>query len=49
MKVTECDNNFSITTKDLSQAMNKASATAKTFGVDLDTLLGHVTAKLWHS
>ncbi|HDR4373618.1 TPA: phage tail tape measure protein, partial [Bacillus cereus] len=43
-KMNEVDNNNSISTQQLSEAMMKASATAKTFGVDIDSLLGHVTA-----
>lgn len=43
-KLNEIDNNYSTNTLTLSQAMNKASSTAKTFGVSLDELLGHTTA-----
>ncbi|MDH6674439.1 TP901 family phage tail tape measure protein [Paenibacillus sp. LBL] len=43
-KLNEVDNNFSITTKDLAQGIHKAGATAKTYGVTLDELVGHVTA-----
>lgn len=43
-KLNEVDNNFNITTKDLSDALSKAGATAQTFGVDIDTMIGHVTA-----
>ncbi|WP_283164675.1 phage tail tape measure protein [Lysinibacillus sp. BPa_S21] len=43
-KLNEVDNNYSITTKDLSLSMNKAASTAKTFGVSLDELLGYTTA-----
>lgn len=43
-KLNEVDNNYSITTRDLSLSMNKAASTAKTFGVSLDELLGYTTA-----
>lgn len=43
-KLNEVDNNFAITTRDLSLSLNKASSTAKTFGVSLDELLGYTTA-----
>lgn len=43
-KLNEVDNNFSVTTKILSDGMLKASATANTFGVELDFLLGNITA-----
>lgn len=45
-KLNEVDNNYSITTRDLSLSMNKAASTAKTFGVSLDELLGYTTAKI---
>lgn len=48
-KLNEVDNNYSITTRDLSLSMNKAASTARTFGVSLDELLGYTTAKIWHS
>lgn len=43
-RLNEIDNNFAITTKDLALSMNKAASTAKTFNVDLDSMLGYVTA-----
>lgn len=43
-RLNEVDNNFAITTKDLANAMHKAGSTAKTFGVDIDTLIGHITS-----
>lgn len=43
-KLNEVDNNFAITTRDLSLSLNKAASTAKTFGVSLDELLGYTTA-----
>ncbi|UUV25845.1 phage tail tape measure protein [Lysinibacillus sp. FN11] len=43
-KLNEVDNNYSITTRDLSLSMNKAASTARTFGVSLDELLGYTTA-----
>lgn len=44
VKVTESDNNFAITTKDLALSLNKAASTAKTFNVSLDEMLGYATA-----
>ncbi|OMD75291.1 phage tail tape measure protein [Paenibacillus odorifer] len=43
-KLNQIDNNFSVTTQQLAVGMQKAGATAKQFGVDLDTLLGYETA-----
>lgn len=42
--LNEVDNTYSITTKDLSQSLNKAASTANTFGVELEELVGHTTA-----
>jgi TP901 family phage tail tape measure protein len=42
--LNEVDNNFAITTKNLADATAKAGATAQTFGVDLEEMIGHVTA-----
>lgn len=44
MKVTDCDNNFAITTKDIAAGMARAGATAETYGVSMDSLVGHITA-----
>ena len=43
-KLNQVDNEFSITTKDLAQSMNKAAATSQVFGVSLEQLLGYTTA-----
>jgi TP901 family phage tail tape measure protein len=43
-KMNEVDNNYSISTKQIADAMSKASSTAITFGVNIDELIGHVTA-----
>lgn len=43
-KLNEIDNKFAITTRDLALSLNKAASTSKTFGVELDTLLGYTTA-----
>jgi TP901 family phage tail tape measure protein len=43
-KLNQIDNNFSVTNQQLAIGMQKAGATAKQFGVDLDTLLGYETA-----
>lgn len=44
MKVTASDNNFAITTLDLATGLGKAGSTARTFGVDIDNLIGNITA-----
>lgn len=43
-QLNEVDNNFSVTTVDLSAALEKAGGAANTFGVELHEVLGHVTA-----
>jgi TP901 family phage tail tape measure protein len=43
-KLNEVDNNFAISTKDLSDGIRKAAASAKTFGVDINELTGYVAA-----
>ncbi|MBD1379228.1 phage tail tape measure protein [Metabacillus arenae] len=43
-KLNEVDNNFAISTKDLSDGIRKAASTAKTFGVDIDELTGYIAA-----
>ncbi len=43
-KMNEIDNNFAIDTKTLSDAMMKSAATANTFGVSMDELLGYISA-----
>lgn len=42
--LNEVDNNYSITTKDLALSLNKAAQSAKTYGVDLEQLVGYTTA-----
>jgi TP901 family phage tail tape measure protein len=37
-------NNFAISTKDLADGIRKAGSTAKTFGVDITELEGHIAA-----
>ncbi|MOA42868.1 hypothetical protein D3C78_1649610 [compost metagenome] len=44
MKVTECDNNFAITSKNLALSLNKAGSAARTFGISMEKLLGDTTA-----
>ncbi|MGL6081351.1 MAG: phage tail tape measure protein [Gammaproteobacteria bacterium] len=44
MKVTECDNNYAISTKQLSEALSKSASTSRTFGVTLEENIGHITA-----
>ena len=43
-KMNEIDNNFAISTKDLSDGMMKTAATANTFGVSMEELLGMISA-----
>ncbi|WP_442637590.1 phage tail tape measure protein [Rossellomorea marisflavi] len=43
-KLNEVDNNFAISTKDLSDGLRKSAATAKTFGVSIDQLVGYIAA-----
>jgi TP901 family phage tail tape measure protein len=43
-KLNNVDNAFAISTKDLSDGIRKAAATAKTFGVDIDELTGYIAA-----
>jgi TP901 family phage tail tape measure protein len=43
-KLNEVDNQYSITTKDLAQSMNKSASTARVFGASLEELLGYTTA-----
>src|SRR5690606_21121591 len=43
-KLNEVDNQFAITTKDLAEGIQRSASTAKTFGVELDTLIGYITA-----
>ncbi|ASA21817.1 phage tail tape measure protein [Paenibacillus donghaensis] len=43
-KLNQIDNNYSVTTQQLAIGMQKAGATAKQFGVEMDTLLGYETA-----
>lgn len=40
-RLNQVDNDYSTTTKDLSQSLIKAASTARAFGVDLNTLLGY--------
>ena len=41
-RLNEIDNNFAVTTKDLSNGLHKAGATAQTFGVGIDESLGNI-------
>jgi TP901 family phage tail tape measure protein len=43
-KFSKVDQNFAVTTLDLAQGIQKAGASAKTFGVDIDSLNGYITA-----
>ncbi|GLI85721.1 SPBc2 prophage-derived uncharacterized transglycosylase YomI [Rossellomorea marisflavi] len=42
--LNELDNNFSVSTKELSDGLRRSASTAKTFGVSMDELLGFLTA-----
>lgn len=42
--MNEIDNNFAISTADLSDGLSKAGATANSFGVSMEETLGHITA-----
>lgn len=42
--LNEVDNNYSITTKDLALSLNKAAQSSKTYGVNLEQLVGYTTA-----
>lgn len=43
-RLNEVDNNYSVSTKQLAEALSKASSTSAIFGVSLDDLIGHITA-----
>ncbi|TCJ01044.1 phage tail tape measure protein [Cytobacillus praedii] len=43
-RLNEIDNNFAISTNDLSQVLRKATGAANTFGVSMEAMLGHATA-----
>jgi TP901 family phage tail tape measure protein len=43
-KLNEVDNNFAVSTKDLSDGLRKSASTAKTFGVEIDELIGYIAA-----
>lgn len=43
-RINEVDNNFAISTKNISEAMEKSASTAKTFGINIDELIGLISA-----
>lgn len=43
-QLNEIDNNFAVTTKDLSDGLRKSASTAKTFGVEMSDLVGYIAA-----
>lgn len=43
-KLNEVDNQFAVSTRDLAEGIQRAASTAKTFGVELDTLIGYISA-----
>lgn len=43
-KINQVDNDFSVTSQTLAVALQRAGSAAATFGVDLEEMLGHVTA-----
>lgn len=42
--LNEVDNNYAISTKQLSEGLTKSASTAKTYGVTLEENIGHITA-----
>lgn len=43
-KMNEVDNNYSISTRQIAEALSKSASVAKVYGVSLDQLIGHITA-----
>lgn len=43
-KMNEVDNNFAISTKQISEAMSRSAGVAASFGVTIDELIGDITA-----
>jgi len=43
-KVTECDNNFAVTSQGLAQSLAKAGESAQLYGASLDNVIGYTTA-----
>ena len=43
-KVTECDNNFAVTSQGLAQSLSKAGESAQLYGASLDNVIGYTTA-----
>jgi len=43
-RLNEIDNNYAVTTQNLALSMTRAGASANTFGVSMEELLGHTTA-----
>lgn len=43
-KINEVDNNFAVTSQDLALSINKAGASARTYGLTLEQLIGVTTA-----
>lgn len=43
-KMNEVDNNFAVSTRQISEAMSKASGVAAQFGVSIDELIGDITS-----
>ncbi len=42
--LNDVDNNFAISTQDLSDGIRKSASTARTFGVELEELVGHIAS-----
>lgn len=42
--MNEVDNNFAVSTQQLAKGMSKSASVAKTFGVEMEESLGHITA-----
>lgn len=43
-KLNEVDNNFAVTSRDLALSLNKAGASANTFGISMERVIGDTTA-----
>lgn len=40
----EVDNNFAVSTQQIAEGMSRSASTARTFGVEMEEIIGHVTA-----
>ena len=44
VKVTESDNRFAISTQQIASGMEKSASTARTFGLEMEEVVGHITS-----